>query len=49
MNTMTTLGASMPPLTVMGRLTSTVGLIAGLCLLALLLNATCEAMSLSPF
>jgi hypothetical protein len=49
MNTMTTLGASMPPLTVMGRLTSTVGLIAGLCLLALLLNATCEAMSFSPF
>jgi hypothetical protein len=39
----------MPPLTIMGRFVSTVGLIVGLCLLALLLNATTQAMSFSEY
>jgi hypothetical protein len=49
MNIMTTLGSTMPPLTIMGRVVSTLGLITGLCLLALLLNATTQAMSFTNY
>jgi hypothetical protein len=48
MNMMTTLGATLPPLTIMGRAVSTIGLISGLCLLALLLNATTQSLDFSP-
>jgi hypothetical protein len=49
MNMMTTLGGTMPPLTVMGRVVSTLGVLVGLSLLALLLNATTKAMSFSDY
>jgi hypothetical protein len=49
MNMMTTLGGSMPPLTIMARVISTIGLVVGLCLLALLLNATTTAMSFTEY
>jgi hypothetical protein len=48
-NMMTTLGNAIAPLTVYGRIVSVMGLVAGLSLLALLLHASTEAMSFSPF
>jgi hypothetical protein len=49
MSMMTTLGNSTAPLTPMGRLVSAVGLVSGLSVLAMLLNAMVQNMSLNPF
>jgi hypothetical protein len=49
LNMMTTLGGTMPPLTIMGRFISTVAVILGMCLLALLLKATTNNMSFTAY
>jgi hypothetical protein len=49
LNMMTTVGNSIAPLTPMGRFISTIGLVCGLSVLAMLLNAMVQAMSLNPF
>eukprot|EP00935_MAST-01C_sp_MAST-1C-sp1_P000080 g80.t1 len=49
MNMMTTLGNSTAPLTFFGRVVSTIGLVCGLSILALLLHATTEHMKFTPF
>jgi hypothetical protein len=49
MNMMTTLGASLPPLTIMARVISTGGLCMGICLLGLLLQATINATAFTTY
>jgi hypothetical protein len=49
MNVMTTLGGDLPPLTIMGRLISTLGVFVGLALLGWLLSAVTLAMTFSIY